>query len=451
MHMGKNMHRPRPLIPIVVLLIAGVLWWAFARPAGTPGCPVSGAICASGTIEADAETVIAAEVSGTIVELPLDEGDAVRAGDLLVRLDDALMAARIRQGEAAVAVAQASLDQLAAGARPEDRKAAAAAVDQARAVSAGAEAALRNAKIMRDDPQEINGRIAAARADADVARAQLALAMANLEVARLVKEQVDKAMATVDGGFIIDTPSGRQHADVPPAAMAELRAQAGLASNQWWTANEAVKIAQASVDGAQAALAELLVMKADPIVLDAQVNAAQAAYDSSVAAVAAARARQDLIEAGPTVQQVAVARAQVDQARAAVGSLRVQAGKLTVRAPDGGIVVSRPAHVGEMAAPGAALLTIARLDTVRVTLYVAVAELGGLVVGDLADVSVDSFKGVVFPGMVTYISPRAEFTPRNVQTREGRTSMVFAVRVDIPNGELKLKPGMPADAVIRSR
>jgi multidrug efflux pump subunit AcrA (membrane-fusion protein) len=176
------MHRPPPIVPVVILLVAGGLWWAYGRVGGSPACPVSGAICASGTIEADAETVIATEVGGTILELPRDEGDAVRAGDLLVRLDDTLMAARIRQGEAAVAVAQASLEQLVAGARPEDRKVASAVLDQAWAVSAGAEAALRNAKIMRDDPQEINGRIAIARADADVARAQLALAVANMEV-----------------------------------------------------------------------------------------------------------------------------------------------------------------------------------------------------------------------------------------------------------------------------
>lgn len=441
--------RLRPLIAVIVLLVAAAGWWMVTDRAATPACPTAGAICASGMVEAADEVTVAAEIGGIIRDLPVDEGAEVRAGDVVARLDEALIAAQIERAQAGVKAAQAALDQLIAGARPEDRRAATAALAQAVAVRDGAKKALDNALAIRDSPQDLDGRISVARVDVEIARHLLAQAQANRDAAQVAKEQLEAALATVQGGTDVDTPSGKQHIGPPPAALAELRAQVGLATNQWWAASEGVNAAAAALSGAEQSLADLLDMRASPIALDAQVSAAQTAYENARAAADAAQARLLMMEAGATAEQITIARAQVEQARAAAGILEAQRAKLTLRSPITGIVVTRPAHVGEMASPGAPLMTIANLTTVELKIYIPESQLGRVRLGQAVVVTVDSFPGRSFAGEVAYISSQAEFTPKNVQTKQERVNLVFAAKVRLPNPDLALKPGMPADAAIQ--
>jgi multidrug efflux pump subunit AcrA (membrane-fusion protein) len=110
------------------------------------------------------------------------------------------------------------------------------------------------------------------------------------------------------------------------------------------------------------------------------------------------------------------------------------------------LVVEHSVHVGETASVGSTLMTVASLDVVKLTIYVPTDRIGLVRVGQRAEVTVDSFPGRIFVGQVTYISPQAEFTPKNVQTREERVKTVFAVRITLPNPDHSLKPGMSADA-----
>ena len=101
-----------------------------------------------------------------------------------------------------------------------------------------------------------------------------------------------------------------------------------------------------------------------------------------------------------------------------------------------------------IAQPGTPLLTVTRLDEVTLTAYVPERSLGLVKLGQEVQVSVDSYPDEYFTGTVVYISPNALFTPKNIQLKEEREKMVFAVKISLPNPEQKLKPGMPADARI---
>jgi multidrug resistance efflux pump len=138
----------------------------------------------------------------------------------------------------------------------------------------------------------------------------------------------------------------------------------------------------------------------------------------------------------------------VEQARAALAKLAVQRDKQTISAPVGGVVLEVNAHEGELAIPGGTMLTLGDLDHVNLTVYVPEDKLGQVKIGQSVAVSVDSFPGQTFEGTVVRIANEAEFTPRNVQTKEERVNMVFAVEVRIPNSDHALKPGLPADAVL---
>ena len=207
-------------------------------------------------------------------------------------------------------------------------------------------------------------------------------------------------------------------------------------------------MAQAARDGAQAALEDLISIRENPQELDTQVDVAKAQYERAEAAVQGAQAQLEALKAGATQEQITVVETQVKQARAAADLLRVQLDKMTLTSPTSGMVMEKTVHRGEMAAVGAALMTLADLDEVTLTLYIPEDEIGKVKVGQMVEVSVDSFPGKVFRGQVNYIASEAEFTPKNVQTKEERVNMVFAVKVKIPNPEHELKPGMPADAVI---
>ena len=194
----------------------------------------------------------------------------------------------------------------------------------------------------------------------------------------------------------------------------------------------------------------LRALRDNPLALVSQVHAAASQYELAAAGVGVARTKLDELKAGPTAEEVAVAEAQVAQARAAGAALETQIAKMSVRTPVDGIVTSRSAHAGEAAIAGTTLMTIANLDEVKLTIYVPEDELNRVFLGQEVEVQVDSYPGRVFTGTVSYISQQAEFTPKNVQTEKERVNMVFAVRVRLANPEHLLKPGMPADALIRN-
>jgi len=229
-------------------------------------------------------------------------------------------------------------------------------------------------------------------------------------------------------------------------------------SQQWnelgqnlWQANTAVAMAQANHDAAQQKLADLLAQRDDPQAENLQVAAAETRLAVAEEGVKVAEARLALVKAGASSYQLAMSEAVVQQAQATLNTLDIQLKKMTLKAPRAGWVVERLIHEGELATPGSTLLTLADLREVTLTIYVAEDEIGQVMVGQPVAVMVDSYPNRTFEGTVSYIGSEAEFTPKNVQTKEERVNTVFAVKVRLPNPDHALKPGMPADAVVERR
>ena len=124
----------------------------------------------------------------------------------------------------------------------------------------------------------------------------------------------------------------------------------------------------------------------------------------------------------------------------------LQADDYTLRAPLSGVVTRVPAHPGELALPGQVLLAVSDLSILRLTLYVRLADLGSVSVGQRLAITADPYPGRTFEGTVTSINQQAEFTPRNVQTQSDRMNLVFGVQATVANPEGTLKPGMPIEA-----
>jgi HlyD family secretion protein len=126
------------------------------------------------------------------------------------------------------------------------------------------------------------------------------------------------------------------------------------------------------------------------------------------------------------------------------------AANATLTSPIAGVVLSRNIEPGEVVGAGISLLTVADLRTVWLRIFVPENRLGRLKIGQPADVVVDAFPDRAFRGRITEIAGQAEFTPRNVQTKQERVKLVFGVRLTLENQDSLLKPGMPADAQIHT-
>ncbi len=179
--------------------------------------------------------------------------------------------------------------------------------------------------------------------------------------------------------------------------------------------------------------------------------AAKAQYDAYSAQKRAAEEQLDLLKSGATPEAVNIADAGVELARADLEIARNNLEKTTLSAPVDGVISSVNYTMGEVVSPGAALVTILENDDLWIDVYVTETELPQIKPGQPAEIKIDAFPDKVFHGEVTFISPEAEFTPKNLQTKEERVNMVFAVKITVTDGKDVLKPGLPADVRIPGR
>ena len=113
-----------------------------------------------------------------------------------------------------------------------------------------------------------------------------------------------------------------------------------------------------------------------------------------------------------------------------------------------GVVLSKNIEPGEYVSPGTPVITVGDLSQVWVRAYINETELGKVKVGQKVRVTVDTFPGKYYDGRISFISSQSEFTPKNIQTQKERVKLVYRIKVDIPNPQMELKPGMPADGEI---
>ena len=153
------------------------------------------------------------------------------------------------------------------------------------------------------------------------------------------------------------------------------------------------------------------------------------------------------VQAGARPQEIAAARARVSAVDAQIGSLQKNLGDAVVKSPVGGVVTSKLIDAGEMVAPRAAIVVITDLDHAWANVYVDEPLVPQLKIGQSAALVTDA--GQRIDGAITFISPKAEFTPRNVQTAEERSKLVYRIKVTVDNRNGLLKPGMPVEAELQ--
>ena len=357
-----------------------------------------GALAVSGNIELT-EVNVSFKTPGRLVERLVDEGQRVRKGMVVARLDQEQLlrqrdriraalasaenrllqqgtaiefqtenvASQIQQRQAELRQAEANLAQLLAGSRKQD-------IEQARAAVSGAEAALEKARNDWERAQTLFKK-------EDISASEFDRAKTTFEGAEAALRQVRERL-----GLVIEGP---RKEDIEAARAMVARAQAGLRT-------------------AEAARLELKRMQ----------------------------------------QELATRRAEIDQVRAELAVVEVQLSDMAAVSPIDGVVLVKAAEVGEVLAAGTSVVTVGDLDHPWLRAYISEQDLGRVKLGDNVKVTGDSFPGKVYQGRVSFISSEAEFTPKQIQTKEERIKLVYRIKIDVENPNHELKSNMPADAEI---
>ena len=393
-------------------------------------------LTASGTISAT-EINIASQIGGTVVSIDVNEGSQVKKGDVLFQLDDALLQAQRDQASAAVIVAEKAVNS--AKIQYDITLNSSRLQDQQNRVNSwnSSQPEEFDLPVWYFDKEEkiisAKSAVDAAAGDLDIENEKLLQVLDNNTSQELLL--AEKRLADAQVAFLI--------------ADQVLTQADGAQDNEEISnyANDLYDAAKTELDSAQSDYNRLLTTQGAKEVLEARarVRVAQERLDRAVDYLTSLESGDQslLVEAADAgVQQ---AEAGLDQAKAALASIDLQLEKTVIKSPVDGIVLTRNLEEGEVLAPGSVALTIGQLQEVNLTVYIPETEYGKINLGDTVSIAVDSFPGENFTGIVTYISDQAEFTPRNVQTVDGRKTTVYAVKITVPNPGLELKPGMPAD------
>jgi HlyD family secretion protein len=180
----------------------------------------------------------------------------------------------------------------------------------------------------------------------------------------------------------------------------------------------------------------------------AQFDASRSAFDVRVAMHKGALEALSLAQEGARKGDIKIGESRVEQSRAGLAVSEVRFRDTVIYAPIAGVVLRKNVEVGETVSQGMPVFTIGDLRNPWIKVYVKEDKIGLIKLGQKAQISVDSYKGKTYEGVVSYISSEAEFTPKTVQTPEERVKLVFGVKVGIKNENDELKPGMPADVRI---
>jgi HlyD family secretion protein len=285
---------------------------------------------------------------------------------------------------------------------------------------------------------------------------------------RLLEVKVAEGDRVTAGDVVARIDTADVELAIRRAEAERAQAQAQLALLRAGSRQEDIRQASAQLESAQAdvraAQAELEAASADLERFEGllRVNAgsvkqrddAKTRRDVAQARVRAAQERakgasdaRERVRSGARPQEIDAARARVAAVEAQVASLQKNASDAIVKAPVGGIVTSRLLDTGEMAAPHAPIVVVTDLDHAWANIYVDERMVPQLKIGQAATIVTDA--GQRLPGTITFISPKAEFTPRNVQTAEERSKLVYRIKVTADNKGGVLKPGMPVEADVR--
>jgi HlyD family secretion protein len=223
---------------------------------------------------------------------------------------------------------------------------------------------------------------------------------------------------------------------------------AGYRHQEVQEAKEAVAKAKADQDDKKVNFYRMQNLYERKVVTGLTRDKAEADFLMAKATWQSSKQQYDLMKEGYRKEDIDAARADFEQAKAALALAQTRLGYAIIYSPVDGVVLSKPAEVGEVAAVGSAVVTLGLLDDIWFEGYIPETDLAKARFGQKGEITTDAYPGKKYPAWISYISSKAEFTPKTVETFKERVTLVYRTKIRAGNPNHELKPGMPAEAVI---
>ena len=382
----KRSKRGLILLTVVVAAIALLVWYIFINRPAQQGAEKL--VVATGRIAGD-EATVSAKTAGRVREIRFREGDVVRGGEVIALLDDDQVKAREDAAKSAVETAEARV-------RSSQQQ-----ISVLRAQVQSSSISVDQSKI------DSEGRVSQARAQ--VAAAEAALGQARAANNQAKYDYENQSQLAKDGDL-----SERQ------GMLAKSNLEATTAAVH--AAEEQVKAARAAYNVQQAALKNPAILSSQMLSIQEQINKAQA--------------------------DIAAAMADAERARAQLREAEANRSDLQIVAPFDGTITVRSVEPGEVINPGTAIVTLVNLQELYLRVFVPIAEIDRVRVGQPARIYLDSRPDRAIEAAVSRIDPDAAFTPENTYYREDRVRQVVGVKLSIKNSDGSAKPGLPGEGEI---
>ncbi len=359
-------------------------------------------ITSTGSVSPAAEVVLSFEVTGRVEEVLVRAGEHVQQGQVLARLDTSDLELQVRSTEAALASAQAQLEQIKGGPRPEE-----VAVSEANLEAAQAALNAAIAERQRLQTDALSAEIAAAEA-------QVASALSQQKSAQNIHDDTMRCET-------ITLPDGKKKEICPLLGRYEEEARYNLHASDL-----TLEAAQAQLESLQGNF-------------DYQMRTAWANESRVLGQRDAAQAQLDLLKAGATEAQIAAAEASVDQAQVALDTAQLALERATLKAPFDGVISHVEIDVGEFVAPQMPGVNLVDDNLFRIEADVDEADIGWIEVGQDVQITLDAFQGRGLTGVVSAIAPSSRLDLGVVS---------FQVTIEISETALPLRGGMTANVEI---
>lgn len=348
----------------------------------------------------------------------------------IYRLQQEQSKSQIDHSSASLKIAMARLSIAEKGSREQEIKVAENMVEQAKANYANAKSNLERMQNLFSEGVISKQQLELAQLQHDISNAQYRSSIEQLNLIKAGLRDEDKEVARVQ---------------VEQANTALEMAKSSMIQNI--IREKDIEVAKSIVMQAESALAMAKANALSKELRKEDISVAKSNVQQAKSALEIAEANTNQIKIQD--QNILLASAQLQSAQHTVELLQSQIKESFITSPISGVITTKTAEAGEFATPGMTIAVVANLEVLYLTIYVSEYQLGKIKLGQEAQISVDSFPNRTFIGKVIYISPEAEFTPKNIQTKEERLKLVYGVKIEIKNVDGSLKPGMPADAVLK--
>mgnify|MGYP000862267856 CR=1 FL=1 len=389
-----------PIIILIVLMSIYVFNSASKNDSSIVYADNGTFIEASGIVENNLISV-SSEITGTVLETMLNEGDIIKKGDIIARIENTALQNQYNQALINVQVSEKNILML--------------------------ENSISNLIVQNADA---------------VQQAQNAFLSAEAEYKKVIDGASEDEIKQVEE-VVSQAKTNFEHAKTNIERSKELFEEQAISLSKY---DEAVKGYNVSEAQYNAALSQLNLIKSYPT--DASKAAAEnkmlqlkAGYELSIS--------NGKTQLSQLEGQLDIAKIQLEQSKDIVEQTERELNKLTIKSPIDGVINSLLVNEGELVSMGKLTTEIYNPDKIEINSYVSEANIGRIKVGQDAFISIDSHKDKMFSGKVIRINNRAEFTPKNIQTKEERVNTVFKVTIKVLDSNGEIKPGMPVDVNIK--